>query len=202
MARRRAVRKGTSMLLTHASDDFIVLVDDAGTPIGTAPKLEAHNSDTKLHLAFSVFLFNRRGELLLQQRATTKKAWPGTWSNSCCGHVRVGESTNAAAKRRLAYELGLERIELTITLPDFRYRAEKDGVVENEICPVLIGMTDVEPTANPSEVAAVKWVGWGEFLDSLDAPVTEISPWAIEEARLLAADDAFNAWYARNVTAS
>ena len=185
-----------------AFDEMIVLVDGDNKPIGTAPKLDAHNSTTELHRAFSVFIFNRRGELLLQQRSLAKKTWPGVWSNSCCGHVMLHESTESAANRRLKHELGLAEIELTMALPDFRYRAEKDGVVENEICPVLIGLTDREPQINRSEVASIRWVDWKTFLASVDDPETQISPWASEEVRLLADSDVFKKWFARQVPVS
>jgi isopentenyl-diphosphate delta-isomerase len=170
---------------------LIVFVDEAGTPIGTGPKADSHHADTRLHLAFSVFLFNSKGELLLQQRALHKKTWPGVWSNSCCGHLLPGERTEDAAARRLEFELGLTNIDLTLALPDFRYRAELDGVVENEICPVLIGFTDLQPRPNPEEVNAVKWMPWSEVLQSVADPRSELSPWAIEEVQLLAGSEAF-----------
>ncbi|MGQ0541008.1 MAG: isopentenyl-diphosphate Delta-isomerase [Blastocatellia bacterium] len=167
-------------------DDMIVFVDEKNVPIATGRKLVSHNADTKLHRAFSIFLFNSKGELLLQQRALSKKTWPGVWSNSCCGHVMLHEMVEKAAARRLRYELGLSGIELKMALPNFSYRAERDGIVENEICPVLIGFTDREPHINPNEVEAIRWVDWHEFVRSLDDPNTEISPWAIQEVKLLA----------------
>jgi isopentenyl-diphosphate delta-isomerase type 1 len=185
-----------------AFDEMIVLVDHENNATGTAPKLAAHNSATELHRAFSVFIFNPRGELLLQRRSLTKKTWPGVWSNSCCGHVMLHESTERAATRRLKHELGLADIELTIALPDFRYRAEKDGVVENEICPVLIGLTDREPQINRSEVADIRWVDWNTFLRSVDDAETQISPWASEEVRLLADSDVFKRWFAHRIPVS
>jgi isopentenyl-diphosphate delta-isomerase len=185
-----------------AFDDMIVLVDDDNNPIGTARKIGAHDSQTHLHRAFSVFVFNRRGELLLQQRSLGKKTWPGIWSNSCCGHVMLHESIESAAKRRLNHELGLRGIEVTLALPDFRYRAEKDGVVENELCPVLVGVSDDEPSLNAAEVASIQWVAWNEFLDSIEKADTDISPWAVTEARLLAESDAFKEWFAREVAVS
>ncbi|MFN0139042.1 MAG: isopentenyl-diphosphate Delta-isomerase, partial [Pyrinomonadaceae bacterium] len=148
----------------YAFDDMIVCVNEQNTALATAAKLAAHNADTKLHRAFSVFLFNSKGELLLQQRALTKKTWPGVWSNSACGHVMLHESLDAAAHRRLKHELGLTVAELHVVLPDFRYRAEKDGVVENELCPVLVGHTDTQPRPNQSEVNAIRWVDWREFI--------------------------------------
>lgn len=182
-----------------AFDDMIVFVDDDNNPTGTAAKLEAHNNDTQLHRAFSVFIFNRRGEFLLQQRSFAKKTWPGVWSNSCCGHVMLHESTENAAARRLKYELGINGVKLTVALPDFRYRAEKDRVVENEICPVLIGLCDDTVDPNPSEVAEVRWIEWSEFLASVDKPDSEFSPWAIEEVHLLERSEVFRNWFAREI---
>lgn len=176
----------------YAFDDMIVYVDVDNNAIGTAPKLAAHDGDTKRHRAFSIFLFNRNGELLLQQRALTKKTWPGVWSNSCCGHVMLHETTEAAAKRRLKYELGIKGVKLDVILGDFRYRAEKDGVVENEICPVLVGFTDGLPAPNPAEVNDVRWIGWNQFVKDVADPANGYSPWAREEVELLNADRRFN----------
>lgn len=176
----------------YAFDDMVVYVSDDGRPVGTSSKLEAHNDDTQLHSAFSVFLFNDRGELLLQQRAFSKRTWPGTWSNSCCGHVMLHENVLDAAKRRIRYELGTKAIDLKILLPDYRYRAEKDGVVENEICPVLVGMVSRPLEPNPQEVAEVRWVDWDDFLSEIRDPHNGYSPWAVEETTLLAALPEFN----------
>ncbi len=170
----------------YAFDDMIVYVDEQDNVLATAPKLAAHNSDTKLHRAFSVFLFNSKGELLLQQRALSKKTWPGVWSNSCCGHVMLHETVENAAKRRLSNELGMRVDKLHLVLPDFRYRAEKDGVVENEICPVFVGYTSALPVANPDEVNDVKWVAWTKFIIEVADPANGYSPWAREEVELLA----------------
>jgi isopentenyl-diphosphate Delta-isomerase len=181
----------------YAFDDMIVYCDEAGTPTGTYPKLAAHDGDTKRHLAFSVFLFNEKGQLLLQQRALTKKTWPGVWSNSCCGHVMLHEKVEAAANRRLKYELGITGVKLEIVLPDFRYRAEKDGVVENEICPVLIGRFDGTPRPNPDEVNDIRWVDWNDFVIEVADPANGYSPWAREEVELLAKNPLFAPLYSR-----
>lgn len=180
-----------STLSAADGNELIVFADDDGNAVGTGPKSESHNADTRLHLAFSVFLFNDAGELLLQQRAYGKKTWPGVWSNSCCGHLMPCESTEDAAARRLLHELGLTNIDLTIALPDFRYKAELDGVVENEICPVLIGFTDKIPRPNRSEVNAVKWVPWLQILAAAADLNSGLSPWAVDEIRLLAESKVF-----------
>jgi isopentenyl-diphosphate delta-isomerase type 1 len=179
----------------YSFDDMVVLVDDSDEPLGTAPKLPIHTMDTPLHRAFSVFLFNKHGELLLQQRAKDKKTWGGVWSNSCCGHVMLHEGLKNAAKRRLRYELGLKGIALNVVLPDFRYRAEKDGVVENEICPVLVGFVDSDPSINEDEVADYRWIDWNRFLDTAKSPESGISPWAVEEAILLENNPEFRELY-------
>lgn len=186
----------------YSFDDRIVFVDDNDNPVGTAAKLAAHNSHTRLHRAFSVFIFNSKGELLMQRRALSKKTWPGVWSNSCCGHVMLHETASQAAARRLKFELGLSGVELTIALPDFRYWAEKDGVVENELCPVLIGTTDARPRPNPDEVEEIRWVNWNEFLLSLDSDGNEISPWAVKEVRLLANSEVCKKWFATRIPVS
>lgn len=172
-------------------DDMLVYVDDNGSPLATERKPLVHHGDTALHLAFSIFLFNSRGELLLQQRALSKKTWPGVWSNSCCGHVMLHERSVDAAKRRLKFELGISGVRLYELLPDFRYRAEKDGIVENEICPVFVGFTDRSPRPNPDEVAETRMISWLDFVDAAHDPSSGISPWAVEEADLLQVSDEF-----------
>ena len=175
----------------YAFDDMVVIVDENNNPLSTERKLAAHHDKTPLHRAFSVFLFNRSGELLLQRRADHKKTWGGVWSNSCCGHVMLHESVTSAAKRRLRYELGIKGVEPMTILPEFRYRAEKDGVVENEICPVLVGFISEDPKINRDEVSDFKWVDWEGFLTKINEPGNGFSPWCIEEANLLAENEEF-----------
>lgn len=148
-------------------------------------KLSAHSDKTPLHRAFSLFLFNTRGEFLLQQRALHKKTWPGVWTNSVCGHPKLWERPIPAARRRLAYELGIYNVEISMALPDYRYRAEKDGIVENEICPVMVGITDEMPKPNPKEVAAVRFIPWKDWLKEIKNNPDEYSPWCVEETQLL-----------------
>jgi isopentenyl-diphosphate delta-isomerase type 1 len=169
-------------------DEMVVLVTDDNEPLRTERKHIAHNGYTQLHRAFSIFLFNREGEVLLQRRSEDKLTWPGVWSNSCCGHPKLHESNEAAAKRRLRYELGISGVDMKLALPDFRYLAEKDGIVENEICPVFVGVTDKQPNANSEEVGETRWMKWNEFLERLDDPKLDLSPWAKLEARELAAN--------------
>lgn len=182
----------------YAFDDIVVIVDDNNNPLATERKLAAHHDNTPLHRAFSVFLFNRKGQLLLQRRADHKKTWGGVWSNSCCGHLMLHESVSAAAKRRLRYELGIKGVDPLTILPEFRYRAEKDGVVENEICPVLVGFISGNPKINREEVSDFKWVDWEEFLKEINEPGNGFSPWCIEEANLLAENEEFRAFFSQS----
>ena len=169
--------------------EHVVLLDLDGNPIGTMDKRSVHTANTPLHSAFSIFLFDGKGNMLSQQRAHSKKTWPGIWSNACCGHPASGESHLDAAHRRLEQELGLTQIELMNALPNFRYRAELDGIVENEICPVFIGQCSAEPTPNPKEVAATEWIPWKTFADSCkgltQTRFDSFSPWSHLEGQLL-----------------
>ncbi len=166
--------------------DVVVLVNGKNEPIGTAEKEAIHNSETPLHRGFSVFLFNTHGELFLQQRSGKKKTWPHTWSNSCCGHPMMDETSIIAAKRRLAFELGIIPTAIVVILPDYRYRVEKDGIVENEFCPVLVAVSDKEPEPNPDEVEKTKWISWENWLQEIKVNPATYSQWCIEESNLLA----------------
>ena len=115
-----------------------MLVDDDGRAIGTMPKPEVHHGETPLHRAFSAYLFDDDGRLLVTRRAEDKATFPGMWTNTVCGHPGPDEDDAAAIARRADFELGLEVADLRPALPDYRYRAEFRGVVENEICPVYV----------------------------------------------------------------
>src|SRR3989344_3299654 len=177
------------------NNDYVVLVDKQNKVLGTAPKLETHNENTPLHRGFSLFLFNSKGEVLLQQRSHTKKTWPLAWSNSVCGHPMLNESSPDAAKRRLQFELGLNVDNIQVTLPDFSYRAEMNGVVENELCPVMIAFTDEEPKINPDEVEDIKWVDWKEFVADVETHPGKYSKWSEEETKLLENNEEFARLY-------
>lgn len=170
--------------------DYVVLVDDNNKVLGTAPKLATHNANTPLHRAFSLFIFNSKGELLLQQRSKTKKTFPLVWSNSLCGHLMLNESSVQAAKRRMPFEIGIDNVEIFEIIPDYRYRVEMNGIWENEICPVLVGFTDKEPVINKDEVENLRWIKWPDFLKEIEEE-NEYSLWSNEEAKLLATNDKF-----------
>ncbi len=178
-----------------ASEELVVLVNDRNEPIGSHAKTTVHNSRTPLHRGFSAFLFRGNGDVLLQQRARSKKTWPLVWSNSCCGHPGPGERVEDAVRRRVRSELGIRDVDgLRVMLPDYRYRAEHLGVVENEICPVLVGRIGDVLDPNPDEVEATEWVPWESFMDRVNGVAATLSPWCIEEARLLNALEPFKWW--------
>lgn len=172
--------------------ELVVLVDDNNNPIGTAEKDTVHSSDTPLHRAFSLFLFNSKKQVLLTKRAATKKTFPGVWTNTVCGHLAPEETTVVAATRRLKDELGIEGVEVGEVAP-YRYRfADANGIVENEICPILVGFFDGDPKPNPDEIDEWKWMDWKEFLEEIKTNPSPYSPWCKEEAQILRIDNGFN----------
>jgi len=167
-------------------DDEIVLLDMDGTPIGTASKAAAHGPDTALHLAFSCYVLNADGKLLITRRALSKKTWPGVWTNSFCGHPRPAEPVLSAVHRRADFELGLEISEVALALPLFRYRAtDSRGTVENEVCPVYVARTDGDPDPDPREVAEFVWVEPGAVARAASQTPWAFSPWMVMQLEQL-----------------
>lgn len=165
----------------------VVLCDDTGAPIGSAAKLEVHTDSTPLHLAFSAWLFDDAGRLLLTRRAVGKLTWPGVWTNSFCGHPGPGEATEDAVLRRSVEELGLadgDVVDLREVVPDFRYRAvDASGVVENEICPVFAARlkAGAKLAPNPDEVEEFAWVDPHDLVAAVELTPFVFSPWLVEE---------------------
>lgn len=134
----------------------VILVDEQDQPIGLMEKQSAHIGP-HLHRAFSVFVFNKKGELLLQQRAFSKYHSPGLWTNTCCSHPRDGETVLEAASRRLMEEIGIQ-CELR-EIYTFIYMASVGkGLTEHEFDHVLIGQSDEIPNIDPEEVASWKYM--------------------------------------------
>ena len=137
-------------------EDKVILVDSNDNQIGLMPKLEAHKKGV-LHRAFSVFIFNNDGELMLQRRALTKYHSPGLWTNTCCSHQRDGETNIISGKRRLNEEMGFSTELFKKT--SFIYRAKFDnGLTEHEFDHVLVGSYNHSPIINPNEVDSWKWM--------------------------------------------
>lgn len=177
----------------------VVLVDEAGQPIGSASKAEVHHADTPLHLAFSCYLFDAHGSFLITRRALTKQVWPGVWTNSVCGHPGVDEAIEDAIRRRARFELGIEVADLEVALPAYSYRSPPfRGIVENEFCPVYVGRAASEPDPHPAEVEEFKWVAWDEFAAAAAADDGDrYSWWSKDQLRELA-DHPLIAAYSRS----
>ncbi|RSN38413.1 isopentenyl-diphosphate delta-isomerase [Amycolatopsis sp. WAC 04197] len=173
----------------HAeAEELVVLLDDDFHPRGSAPKRSVHTTDTPLHLAFSCYVFDRAGDVLITRRATDKKTWPGVWTNSFCGHPAPGEDSAEAVSRRGGQELGLEVHSLREVLPRFRYRAvDANGIVENEFCPVWTAVSDGEVQPAPSEVCESRWLPWADLVTVMERAPFLFSPWSREQVPLLSA---------------
>ncbi len=145
--------------------EFVVLVDEKDREVGVMEKIEAHRKGL-LHRAFSIFVFNSKGELLLQKRARTKYHSAGLWSNTCCSHPRPGESVLEAAHRRLKEEMGFD-CELKV-VDKLIYSVEfENGLKENEYDYLIIGFWEGEPKPNPDEVEEWKWVSLEEVKEDI-----------------------------------
>lgn len=167
--------------------DHVVLLDEAGARVGWAPRSTVHGSRTSLHLAFSCYLFDASGRLLVTRRALTKRSWPGVWTNSFCGHPRMEEPMPVAIARHARHELGLSVEDIRTALPDFRYRAvDASGVVENEICPVYLASTSEVPDPDPAEVMDLRWVGTEDLGRAVASTPWAFSPWMVEQLLELA----------------
>lgn len=142
--------------MTTPTEEQVILVNEKDEVLGLMPKMEAHEK-AKLHRAFSVFIYNNKNQLMLQQRALTKYHTPGLWTNTCCSHQRVGESNIEAGKRRLQEEMGFTTdLEETIS---FIYKAPfENGLTEHEFDYILVGKYNEDPNPNPAEVADWKWI--------------------------------------------
>ena len=164
------------VLEASSSPDRLITVDADDKVTGYCTRDQCHAGDGVQHRAFSIFIFDRAGRVLLQQRSRQKPLWPLYWSNSCCSHPRAGESTVAAAQRRLIEELGID-VPLTYVYK-FAYQARYDETgSENELCTVFVGQTDQDIQADPDEINAWRYLS-GEELDAELAESPErFTPW-------------------------
>ena len=163
-----------------ATTEYVVLLGDDGTPLGTADKATVHTTDTPLHLAFSCHVFDADGRVLLTRRALSKRTWPGVWTNSFCGHPAPGEAPADAVARRAQHELGITISAVSPMLPDFRYRAvDASGIVENEICPVFSAVTTDTVNPSPDEVTEWAWLRPDELRTAVEAAPFAFSPWLV-----------------------
>ncbi|MCD9584431.1 isopentenyl-diphosphate Delta-isomerase [Tenacibaculum maritimum] len=156
-------------------EEQVILVDEHDNQLGLMPKMEAHEK-ALLHRAFSVFVFNHKKELLLQQRAADKYHSPLLWTNTCCSHQRNGESSLEAGRRRLQEEMGF-----TCELEEvfwFIYKAPFDnGLTEHELDHVMIGKYNDKPIINKEEVAAYKWMRLEEVKEDIKRKPAIYTEW-------------------------
>lgn len=177
-------RAGPARVVSSESESLI-LVDVEDNEVGVLSKGECHDGDGLLHRAFSVFLFDQQGRLLIQQRSPGKRLWPLYWANSCCSHPRAGETMAEATERRMLEELGVNSPLHFIY--KFRYQANYEDLgAEHELCSVYVGQAEhFQLRPNPSEVAAWKFVSPAEVDQMMAGNDERISPWFRLEWRAL-----------------
>jgi len=177
-------RDATRSLVVSSEEERLILVDSDDRELGTTTKSLAHDGAGVLHRAFSLFVFNRDGALLIHQRHPSKRLWPGYWSNSCCSHPRVGEDIERAVGRRLEQELGLTARLRFIYKFEYVARFGAAGT-EHELCSVYAGTSSEDPVINTTEIADWRWIA----PDALDAEMAHapatFTPWFKLEWRAL-----------------
>lgn len=156
-------------------EKYVILVDEYDNELGTMEKIEAHEK-AKLHRAFSVFIYNDKNELMLQQRALTKYHTPGLWTNTCCSHQLLNESNIEAGKRRLHEEMGFST-DLKETI-SFIYKAPfENGLTEHEFDYILVGNYNKEPNINPEEVNDWKWISLEDLESDIQKYPEKYTEW-------------------------
>jgi isopentenyl-diphosphate delta-isomerase len=166
----------TKTEIVSSEQEALILVNCADEECGFLDKAECHDGEGILHRAFSLFIFNPAGELLVQQRGADKRLWPLYWSNSCCSHPRRGESMDVAVARRLEQELGLQA-ELSYVYK-FEYSAAFGDIgTEHELCWVYVGMSTAQPVTNTTEINAWRWVSQQQLSQELELQPQSYTPW-------------------------
>ena len=166
--------------------DLLILVDESDEALGFKSKSECHEGNGTLHRAFSVFIFNPSGQLLIQKRSSNKELWDLHWSNSCCSHPKKNEQMELAVKRRLKEELGIECP--VHYLYKFTYHATyKDLGSEHELCHVYVGLFDGEIKANPEEIDDWKFIKPDDLEKRIRNSKKDYTPWMKIEWEMLTA---------------
>jgi isopentenyl-diphosphate delta-isomerase len=162
--------------IVSSEAEQLILVDADDRDAGFLSKAQCHDGAGIMHRAFSVFLFNVAGELLVQKRSDSKRLWPGYWSNTCCSHPRRGETLRIATSRRLHDELNVESTLEFVYKFSYQARFDASGA-ENELCHVFLGRVDDDVRPNELEIAAIRYVSPAvlqqEFVDAADT----FTPW-------------------------
>lgn len=156
-------------------EEILILVDQNDNEIGFMPKMEVHEKGI-LHRAFSILIFNKNGEMLLQQRAKYKYHSPGLWSNACCSHPKKDEITLNSALTRLEMEMGFQ-CDLHYAYK-FEYRAEfQNSLIEHELDHVFIGEYHQDPNPNAIEVENFRWVSLPDLRNEINSNPEQFTPW-------------------------
>lgn len=159
-------------------DEEIILVDESDREVGFAEKLAAHRNGGRLHRAFSIFLFDVQGRMLLQKRAAAKYHFGGLWTNACCGHPRRGEALEVAARRRLREELGVAPQLREVFAFVYTAADPGSGLTEREFDHVFVGrLLDQEARPDPAEIDALRWIDCAELSLDLAARPAAYTPW-------------------------
>ena len=175
-----SLARATKSEVVSSDAEDLILVDAADTPVGFLDKSSCHDGEGILHRAFSAFVFNERGEVLIQKRAADKRLWPSHWSNSCCSHPRRGEAMEPAVRRRLNQELGLPppQIQDLQYIYKFEYQAAFGAVgSEHELCSVFRARFAGEPVVNVTEIEDWAWVAPAELTRRLGEQSSRFTPW-------------------------
>lgn len=153
----------------------VILVNEKDKKIGTEEKMKAHQ-EGKLHRAFSVLIFNKKGEMLIQKRAKTKYHSGGLWTNTCCSHPRPKETLKKAVKRRLKEEMGIECKDLK-KIFSFIYKVKVGNLIEHEFDHVFLGKFEGNPKPNKKEVEDWKWISPKELKREMKKNPQKYTPW-------------------------
>lgn len=176
----------------YTREPEVILVDEQDRPVGTENRLRAHEGEGRLHRAFSIFIFNAKGELLLQRRAATKPLFAGLWTNTCCSHPLPGEETAAAARRRLQEEFGFTTDLEEVSAFAYAARDDRSGLTEREYDHVFVGAMRGTPSANPEEIDAWKWMSLEDLTQDILTSPESYTPWF----RIALARNTFDAYAA------
>ncbi len=157
--------------------ECVILVDEQDNATGTEEKLRAHQDGGRLHRAFSVFVFNARGQMLLQRRARNKYHFGGLWTNTCCSHPHEGEVLEDAVHRRLVHEMGFDTLLQEIFVFTYRATDAESGLTEHECDHVFTGTLDGQPQPDPAEVDDWKWTEPRAIERDLRENPANFTPW-------------------------
>lgn len=177
---RNGLPAPTRSEIVSSDDEPLILVDSSDRELGYLDKSACHDGEGRLHRAFSVFIFNPRGDVLLQRRSQSKRLWPSHWSNSCCSHPRKGETMEQAVRRRIRQELGFATADLEglRQLYKFEYQARFGALgSEHELCSVYLARTAADPSVNSLEIEDWAWVSQGELSRRLAREPKRHTPW-------------------------